>query len=388
MTLEAAKKAVAKDAAEAPRTLQQLLKLRAPNAFKTSGVVPYRYGVSDPALLYGVELEIEHCEELSDSWYIAGMEIKEDGSLRNTGREFVTAPASLSVLATLLDKFFVPGRFTERNYSDRCSVHVHCNAQDLTPDQLAGLVLVYQIMENVLFAFIGDDRKDNIFCVPLSQTNLTYRAVDELLAKGPGALRAWQKYTALNLTRLFDLGTVEFRHMAGTPNAERILLWCNIIGCMFRYVRENTFDDVVKWVTTLNTSSEYRAVLDAVFKDWAGALRVPDFEEMLADGVLTAKYLIKHGKDVKKSLERKYSWEGEYMPAPAPRQRVPNEAEVNVQINATTTGSTAEQYAREAFERLQRIAADQGETITGRLPPQNVARNNWFAFTDENPAQF
>jgi len=285
--------------------LGDILRVKKVNQFKASAdPVP----VACPSLLQGLELEIEHCEEMDDSWRMNGITIHEDGSLRNTGREFITAPATLSVTAKLLNSFFVPGRFTARNYSERCSVHVHCNCQNLTPEQLAGVLLLYQMTEDLLFDFVGEDRRDNIFCVPWSQTNLSYNAVGSILTKGPQAVKTWQKYTALNLAPLFTLGTIEFRQMHGTSDVTKILNWCNIIGCLFEYAQQNSLDTIIKWVKTLNTSSEYRSVLDSVFRQWADLLRSDGFERKIAEGVLNTKYLLMQPeKPAKKTITQYYN---------------------------------------------------------------------------------
>ncbi len=131
----------------------------------------------DPSLLYGVELEIENTDS---DLAVPGMRAVEDGSLRNNGWEFVTQPMTLSNPNHCLSSFFDGRGFSDENYSERCSVHVHTNCLDLTFSQLAAICMLYQVFEGVLFNFIGNDRDKNIFCVPWSETNLSYRTVNRI----------------------------------------------------------------------------------------------------------------------------------------------------------------------------------------------------------------
>jgi hypothetical protein len=244
---------------------------------------------SNKQLVYGVELEIENTQ--GSDWVIEGMHGEEDGSLRNNGYEYITTPMTFSHLAYCLQRFFAHSRVDDVNYSDRCSVHVHANCVDLTVDQLSTVVMLYQTFEKILFEFIGNDRDKNIFCVPWSETQLNYGAVSRI-ANGSFEPRQWQKYTALNLIPLRTLGTIEFRHMAGTSDLDRILRWCNLIGCLFYFASENEFAKVKEEIIKLNTNSFYRLFLEKVFTRWSNLLLSPKLDELLEDGVLQMKYSV------------------------------------------------------------------------------------------------
>jgi hypothetical protein len=243
----------------------------------------------DSSLLYGVELEIENTQ--NNDWVVPGMEGKEDNSLRNNGWEYVTQPMTFSNLAYCLNLFFTKSKVTAANYSERCSIHVHTNCRDLTWEQVSTLCLLYQMLEPLFFAFVGEERDKNIFCVPWSETQLTYNVINRLKSQ-PNTLKEWQKYTALNLRTLWTYGTVEWRHMAGTHDMEKILHWCRLIGCLYAYVRKNNLEDTKKFVINLNTSSEYRKSIDVLFGEWAHLLYVKDYEVMLEAGVLSMKYAL------------------------------------------------------------------------------------------------
>lgn len=256
---------------------------------------------ADPDLLYGIELEIEGCNrEDPPSHRVPGMEWHEDGSLRNGGAEFVTHPMAMRELVYVLDQFFKKNKFTEANYSERCSVHVHVNMQDMEVDQIKTVLMVYQVFERCLFTWIGDERDKNIFCVPWYATNLSYNVLNgDLIKKG----KAWQKYTALNLLPLYELGTIEFRHMAGTNDLSKIITWCNLIGQMTKFARKNKMEEVRSIIKELNTNSAYDRFTHMVFEEHAHIiLNLPNHMANMEDGVINMKYSLM--EDKKKSLSQ------------------------------------------------------------------------------------
>lgn len=260
-------------------------------------------------LLYGLELEIEHA---SPHWADGTeFEAKEDGSLRNSGWEFISAPESYDVIVKSLNKFFDRASKSasdyylignENNYSERTSIHVHTNCLDLTLQQVGSIFLLYQVTEDLLFEWIGNDRKDNIFCVPWSQTNLNYDIVNRINSFVNSMSVDRNKYTALNLVPLKDLGTIEWRHMYGTNNMDVITRWLRIIGHFYRIAREYPLEAIEDRLKNLNTNSHYDLFLDWLFAEEANSLRLPDYQTHLEEGVINMKYaIINKGKPVKKA---------------------------------------------------------------------------------------
>lgn len=257
---------------------------------------------SDPKLLYGVELEIENCDPEDPRRHrVPGMEYHEDGSLRNNGAEFVTQPMKMRELSYVLKQFFMKNEFTEENYSERCSVHVHCNVGDLSLDQLTVVLMLYQVYERALFAFVGAERDKNIFCVPWYDTALNYSLLDENMLNNT---REWQKYTALNLLPIWTQGTIEFRHMPGVHDPDTILLWCNVIGKMFAYARTHSTAEIQDSILSLNSSSRYQAFTFEVFGEYALYL-MNGLEANMEKGVIALKYsMMAKKKAVKKPTKQ------------------------------------------------------------------------------------
>lgn len=245
-----------------------------------------------PSLLFGLELEIENLPDWDDMKLIQGaMTQTEDGSLRNYGREFITSPMTYSHVDMVLRDFFSRNKINESNYSERCSIHVHTNVQDITFEQLANICMLYQVFERVLFRWIGHERDRNIFCVPWYDTShMTYRVVNRLKSGDKWVAGEWQKYTALNLVPVTGQGTIEWRHMNGHCDINRIMQWLRFIQHMYRIATATPCEQLQNMLTMLNTTSQYQDVMNTVFQDDAKLLRQPGYEIDLEDGVLNMKF--------------------------------------------------------------------------------------------------
>lgn len=240
--------------------------------------------------IMGIELELENIRDWSD-WEYGPFIRKEDGSLRNSGSEFVSLPLGSLALSYYVEDFYKRNRVNASHISERCSVHVHLNCQDLSIEQVASLCKVYQVFERMLFNFVGDDRDKSIFCVPWHQTNITSREIFTTPLR-IGNFKSWYKYTALNLLPLFSYGTIEFRHMAGQPSYEPIVQWINLIVAMRKFVVENTADQIENLLIGLNTTSQYDMLVDRVFGEYAQVVKCEGYKTCLEEGVLHLKYML------------------------------------------------------------------------------------------------
>jgi hypothetical protein len=264
-------------------------------------------------ILCGVELEIEnlsaghgyYVDQAGDFWIV-----DEDGSLRPRGEswEFISrAPATIGASLGEMRELFRKLNITEDNYSDRCSVHIHTNIQDYTPSQLYGLALVYAVFEDVLFEFVnhfhkkeeqGYCRDSNLYCIPWSACRMNRRLIERIVAAPVDGIRQWQKYTALNLLPMLDKGTVEWRHMHGTCDMEKLTIWFNIIGSIMKYVKQTGYDEIVKTVKVLNDVSTYQQFFTSVLGDTLPYTE--DYRKLMAEGVVNAKYSLVNVENPKK----------------------------------------------------------------------------------------
>ena len=247
------------------------------------------YTLVNPDLIVGLELEIEKWKDNVDRTF-RGFTFEHDGSLRGNAVEAITKPMYSKFVPEKLESFFTKFEVEPNMYSERCSTHVHVNCQDMEVEQVAAICLLYQLLERCLFAFIGHDRSDNIFCTPWSQCNISKRMLYKLLEDVNYSTANWQKYTALNLIPLRDRGTVEFRHLEGTCDVARITAWLNIIGSMFAYAKANKLEDIKNTIAAMNTVSNYDAFMRDVFGPFSATLA--GYRNELIEGVIDCKMAI------------------------------------------------------------------------------------------------
>lgn len=249
--------------------------------------------------LVGLELEIENFDPEAEQRF-PGFHFEADGSLRNSaqgiGIEAITAPVAISSAIGLLSVFYKKFEITESNYTERCSTHVHVNVMDMTADQLACLCLLYQATERLLFEYAGTDRAQSIFCVPWCQSGLTYNYVQKLIAS-PGQVKEWQKYSALNLLPVATQGSVEFRHLGGTCDLNKIKGWLAIIGCLFERAMASNTLQLQSSICDMNTISNYREWLSDLFGRYSEHFLVlPNYEQALHRGVVDCKVMLMQEK--------------------------------------------------------------------------------------------
>ena len=178
----------------------------------------------------GMECEIESLVTNKD---IGAFTCTEDGSLRNHGYEYISQPLTRPELIEEFIALHQKLKFYDKAdaFSPRTSTHVHINCRSLDFDTIRNLILMYAVYEEVFFAMVNRDRRENIHCVPLTETllNQRYKASLEYLVSG------WHKYTALNILPLAKLGTVEFRHLQGTNDAELVAEWLQVLENIWVY---------------------------------------------------------------------------------------------------------------------------------------------------------
>lgn len=260
-----------------------------------------------PELIAGVELETENAsvdqyayigysDERNHFWTVT-----RDGSLRggDTAYEFISQPCQIQYLIPELEQFFKFAKFNENNYSDRCSVHVHTNVTDFTQDELSALALVYTVVEETLFQYVnfyksptkeGYNRDTNLYCIPWNQCRLNHRLIDGIFNPSKKPLSKWQKYTALNLLPILDRGSVEWRHMHGTADMEKLTGWLNIIGSIVHYSKRTPLDHIIKTIKELNDTSAYRQFFTDVLRDY---IKYDDgYAATISEGVINAKYTL------------------------------------------------------------------------------------------------
>lgn len=241
--------------------------------------------IVDKNTYIGVEVEVENVKifkQTSPYWRMI-----EDGSLRNSGREFITPPIRAWRVERALMQLFNVDLNHDIDFSERTSIHIHMNIRTLTVPQLESLIITYILFEKVLFNFIGNNRYNNIFCVPIVETDIGENLLNMITNKNPEV--SWQKYTALNLLPIMDKGTIEFRHMSGTKDIERLITWINLLLSLKKFALQKSPEYIWKRINTLNTTSEYRLFAEEVFGEFLPILWNDNFNKAVATCITYVK---------------------------------------------------------------------------------------------------
>lgn len=223
--------------------------------------------------LIGIEVEVEnqgHRRPSNAVW-----QITDDGSLRNSGVEFISRPIPAMYAPAALKHLFHGDMDQEYCFSPRTSVHVHLNMQDVQTEKVIDMLLVYCLFEKTLFRYVGRGRWRNIYCTPITESNLLGGIAER------GIRAPWEKYTGFNLLPLAQKGTVEFRHMHGTIDVKKLCVWIDLITRLKAYVLANDTKDIRRTIINFN-GGQIDQLGRAVFGDLFEFLQISDPAEVIS----------------------------------------------------------------------------------------------------------
>ncbi len=239
-----------------------------------------------PHALVGIEIEVEnikHPVNIQAYWTS-----KPDNSLRNNGAEFVSIPLATKQIQPALHHLYKElYRFNKPDFSNRTSVHIHLNCRDMTQDQIYTLFLLYCLFEKHFYKMAGVKRLNSIFCVPIYRSNVENKAVNVIYDLSAN----WQKYCGLNLLPLVNnnlnpggYGTIEFRHLYGTEDVDKILVWINNILALRKAAMEIPKEELLSLIKDMNTTSSYKSLYAQVFPEDCRILEhKKDFEDCVSN---------------------------------------------------------------------------------------------------------
>lgn len=265
-------------------------------------------------VMVGVEIEVENVRmtEKNLDPYLPGSKsldwgtllgvmwsIKEDGSLRNNGHEFVTKAGMTGTQASqallFLDKYFSL-YYPKIQANARTGVHVHLNFLDKTGPQFAAFTLLYLLFEKTLFKLSGG-RTANIFCVDVRHSLNVISEMLRKIRKNPDNVsqiiklaHRSPKYLAYNVGALRNFGTVELRHMSGTNVPSEILPWLDTLLRMHDYACKQQFEPLLTRIKALNSNSMYEEMIREVLpKNMIRKLGEPMIIQDMIDGCMFIK---------------------------------------------------------------------------------------------------
>lgn len=192
-----------------------------------------------------------------------------DGSLRHNGVEWISPPISMAKAELALNVLYDAMDDGLFQPSVRTGIHIHVNTAPLDNVDFVETLRAYAVLEPLLFRFVGVEREQNIYCVPL------YRAINEqrlwrrvahallepTLTRGSlnralACIRECCKYSALNISPFLRLGTFEFRHAPTFESRVAATNWLHLVAqvSQFRLAADATEDSLLPakaWATTL-----------------------------------------------------------------------------------------------------------------------------------------
>ena len=234
----------------------------------------------------GIEVEVENAPHYNRE-ELAYWAVHEDSSLRNNGREFVTYPIWGKMIPRALSFLFNTVLLKGYDFSKRTSVHVHMNARNMTPSQVTAFTCLFIVFEKLLYKFVGHNRDNNIFCVPMQKTLIS----NALLVAMEDGFRhtKWYKYSGFNLLPLMTQGSVEIRQLHGTDDIALICNWINLLLRLRNYAVSKHLDLILAEIKDLNTNSQYEFFMREVFQDQMMLLDRTDLDNDMESGVVCVK---------------------------------------------------------------------------------------------------
>lgn len=181
---------------------------------------------------FGVEIELEG-RGLGSSPAVDGWRKERDGSLSQGGIEFVLQnPLDKDDVHTSLDNLYQMLRnHTVIQDRQRAGVHVHLNCQQRTLNEIFTMITAYLLLEDILMEWCGEMRKGNHFCFSAENAEaLILNLRNAVVNRDINLLNTDQiRYASLNVQSLFRYGSLEFRGMRSTSDAQPIKDWVGII---------------------------------------------------------------------------------------------------------------------------------------------------------------
>jgi hypothetical protein len=235
--------------------------------------------------LYGIEIELEDGQDIpamrDHLW-----RVESDGSLRHCGIEFVSKALTIEEVAVAIEQVY--GWMDKYGYttSHRTGIHIHMDMRHRTPAQISGILTAYAALEPVLFAMVGADREQNIYCIPW------YRALDQAEVwprHGPPASRTLNrvctrscKYSALYLEPLYRFGTLEFRHAPTFSDVEELAYWIEALTRLVRYGEKHTPSAILNDILSKGEDEWARGILGDVLPPWVVPSQLMDAADSIS----------------------------------------------------------------------------------------------------------
>ncbi len=194
---------------------------------------------------YGLEVECEGPVLLAGSIIPKQWDGHNDGSLRGNNMEYVlNTPLDYPEAMKAVQDLFEASEKVKAviNDSNRTSFHVHLNLRDVPIVQLANIIVLYGIFENLLVNWCGEYRVGNLFAQRFCDVKWAIGAIARCLQTNSfgGTFGNDQRYMALNLASIGKFGSLEFRSMRGLTRSKEGVQWLSMINKIFEASKRYT----------------------------------------------------------------------------------------------------------------------------------------------------
>jgi hypothetical protein len=172
--------------------------------------------------------------------------------------------------------------------------------QDIRMDKLSDILLAYALAEPMLFAFAGNERTHNPYCIPWAYApenmrrvlGVTYMAgtptTRNFAIRAHRTLGNTNKYSALYAAHLGGHGTIEFRHLPTTLDAQRLCDWVTLIQKVVRFGETSDVQGLVLGSDHLSAAEFMLRSIgewDNYAAYYSGNAAVLDIEELINEAI-------------------------------------------------------------------------------------------------------
>lgn len=240
----------------------------------------------------GTNIGIEHeLEGVMDVRTVSGWRLEHDGSLRNSGIEYVFAgPQAGESAAESINNLAENFKKVKHTINERTSTHLHIDFNSNSVREVGRFILIYCILEDVLFQLCDDSRKDNPYCVSIRNSHVAMSCVSSMLQAGRisgDILSESYRYSALNMASLRTFGTLEVRMRETVIDPEELIFWINIFLAIKQYAvawKKGSPGVIFKTISGEGVDRVMSDILSPVL--WEEVVRrVPDAEALVYEGI-------------------------------------------------------------------------------------------------------
>jgi hypothetical protein len=179
---------------------------------------------------FGVEIEFNGCSRWSVQAQIdagafgRGWRVKSDCSVRGEGLELVSPPLSGEAGLDSVRQACSVLRGLGAQVDSSCGLHVHHEARDLGALGIARVARLWQRHNHLTQWLIAPSRRNNSYCPPLSESDVT--SIERNASRG--SVGGVGRYRDLNVSAFLAHGTIEIRSHQGTLNFRKIEAWIHL----------------------------------------------------------------------------------------------------------------------------------------------------------------